>query len=109
MQFIAESTSTLRSLTDSRADLDVVLGIRAGDSHLAFPGLPPDAKLDLTKLTGSGTGSQSVDLGSLTSAVNQKLGMDMEMQMSMPQMGSKTPMVMSMHMDQDISTAVVNE
>ena len=106
--FIAETTSTLRSLTDARADLDVTIQIRAGDSQLQFPGLPPDAKLDLTKLVGTGTGTQSVDLTTLTNTLQQKMTMDMEMTMSMgASPGGPGGMTMAMHMDQEIGSVVV--
>lgn len=70
---------------------------------MQLPGLPPDAKIEITKLVAEGNGTMRVDLGSLATLLDQKMKMDMAMTISMGD-ESMPPMGMSMQMEQEMST-----
>ncbi len=70
---------------------------RAGNQKIESPAMP-GLKVDLTKMTGQGTGEVVFDLGKLT-PVNGKSTVHTEMAMGMNLAGQKQSMAMKMDMD----------
>lgn len=100
---LAEMTSTLREVAPESVVIDIATTMQQGNSLMQLPGLPPDAKIEITRLVAEGTGTMRVDLENLATLLDQKMKMDMGMTISM---GSESmpPMAMSMQMEQEMST-----
>jgi len=104
MEMITNQTLTITSITDSAVELDVTMSMNKGDGPVNIPGLPPEAKIDISRLEGVGKGTMRVHLKSLVVEQDMTMDADMAMKADMAGMGAFT---MDMQLDQHTTAKLV--
>lgn len=103
MSMRAVQTSTVTAITPEALEMDVTTTMKIGQGPLQLPGMPPEAKVDITRFTGSGAGKMRVDLATLVTTGTVTMDVDMAMRIG----GADAAMDMGMKMHQTTDMALV--
>jgi hypothetical protein len=99
MDLSTKKTLVVTELTDESITTSVSLTFENNSQELAMPGMPPGAKVDLSRFEGKGEGSVTIDLTTL--ATTGSLTTDLDMAMTV-EAGPQPKMKMEMEMTQII-------
>lgn len=104
LQIGMTQTVTLTKIDGDIVEMDIAFAMDKGDSELALPGMPPDAKVDFTKFDGSGTGHYRTNLATMATQGKTQMKMDMGMTVGV---GGQPPMAMDMSVVQQTEMRAV--
>jgi hypothetical protein len=97
MELLTTQKVTLQKIQGDTITYGVDFIMEQGDSAFDFPGMPPDAKVDITKFEGKGKGSFTTNLTTLASIGSTTTDLAMGMRM---EMGGQGAMTMNMTVNQ---------
>lgn len=92
------ATYTVKSIEGDKVTLDVEVAMNAKPQEVKAPGMPPNSKMHLEKMTGNGGGQTIQNLTSLLPEL-AKVNIKTEMKSTVEAMGQKQKMGMDMTMD----------
>jgi len=106
MEMKVHATNTLLAVTPDSLDLGIVSTIHMDQGTMQIPGMPPGFAPQITRMTGSGSGTQHIDLTTLVTTGTMTTDVSMDMAIQMPgASGGKMAMTMRMHQSSDTHLA----
>ena len=98
------STMTLKDLSEPAFTLDVAISQNAANQQLKMPGAPAGAKIELRKLTSSGTGVVKGSTSSIgPTDSNMKMTSKQDIALTIAGGPDDKPQLMSQHMDVEVT------